>query len=578
MKILYSTKFRYLIFACFFCVFILNSMYYWRRTCDDAFISFRYARNFAGGQGLVYNLGERVEGFSNFLWVVLLSVGIKLGLEPVIFSKVLGFFSACAVLALLPVFFTKLEQDGSLPIISFALLASSSPFAYWAVSGMETLFFAFLLLLAVLVFINETSSSPDFPWSAVILLLLGLTRPEGVLYTGIMLLWFIRLRTSSLFIKKWLVVFFFPYMLFVVLRLWYYGTLLPNTYTAKIGFRALWFPKGLFLYFANFINLFDISHSSFTILVFVGIFFFILLPSKRDFFLVSVIAFFCLFCVFTGGDWMENYRFIVPVLPFVLIAIELGFLRAYRLFTKPSAVLCVPFILFTISLTALACANTFLVDESKANHLLRGGKVLYKPLSGGMKNVFYWSIDVSRNFTKGMRPIEWKNTKYILENFREGDVILFSDIGFMGYITNNPIIDMYGLVTPSTAGLLKAHMLGDSQEKKVFSDKLLAEVEKKEPVAILIYSPLNNKARLDKLVVFSELEKSDTFHKTWKLKERFIRVGGKAELLVYLRRGYISPSLGEVIKRYERLKALFPCFTVINKRLMSLTKSQAKYR
>src|SRR4051812_8768436 len=43
-------------------------------TIDDAYISFRYARNFAHGDGLVYNLGERVEGYTNFLWTVILGL------------------------------------------------------------------------------------------------------------------------------------------------------------------------------------------------------------------------------------------------------------------------------------------------------------------------------------------------------------------------------------------------------------------------------------------------------------------------------------------------------------------------
>jgi len=39
---------------------------YW--LCDDAYISFRYVRNFVEGRGLVFNPGERVEGYTNFLW------------------------------------------------------------------------------------------------------------------------------------------------------------------------------------------------------------------------------------------------------------------------------------------------------------------------------------------------------------------------------------------------------------------------------------------------------------------------------------------------------------------------------
>jgi hypothetical protein len=49
---------------------------------DDAFISFRYARNLAEGHGLVFNVGERVEGYTNFLWTVLFAPLIKLGIDP----------------------------------------------------------------------------------------------------------------------------------------------------------------------------------------------------------------------------------------------------------------------------------------------------------------------------------------------------------------------------------------------------------------------------------------------------------------------------------------------------------------
>ncbi|MCX7840525.1 MAG: hypothetical protein N2559_13895, partial [Anaerolineae bacterium] len=39
---------------------------------DDAYISFRYAQNALRGHGLVFNPGERVEGFTNFLWTALM--------------------------------------------------------------------------------------------------------------------------------------------------------------------------------------------------------------------------------------------------------------------------------------------------------------------------------------------------------------------------------------------------------------------------------------------------------------------------------------------------------------------------
>ncbi len=41
---------------------------------DDAMISMRYAWNFSHGQGLVWNAGERIEGFTNLLWTLIMSV------------------------------------------------------------------------------------------------------------------------------------------------------------------------------------------------------------------------------------------------------------------------------------------------------------------------------------------------------------------------------------------------------------------------------------------------------------------------------------------------------------------------
>lgn len=63
---------------------------------DDAYISFRYAKNLIKGQGLVYNPGELVEGYTNPLWVLLLAPFIGLGFDPGRISQVLGGAFACA--------------------------------------------------------------------------------------------------------------------------------------------------------------------------------------------------------------------------------------------------------------------------------------------------------------------------------------------------------------------------------------------------------------------------------------------------------------------------------------------------
>ena len=136
-------------------------------TQDDAFISFRYVENFLDGRGLVFNPGERVEGYTNFLWIMLLSLFAGLGVDVIVISKLLGLASGCVALLLLYKTSTIvfLGDNGSrgharsireqaarqsrktiAPGALFALappflLALNGTFAYWSISGLETSLF-----------------------------------------------------------------------------------------------------------------------------------------------------------------------------------------------------------------------------------------------------------------------------------------------------------------------------------------------------------------------------------------------------------------------------------------------------
>ena len=73
--------------------------------CDDAFITFRYAKNLVDGHGLIFNIGERVEGYTSFLWTMLMSIGQLARIEIVQFSQVLS-IAAYLATALLLVWFS----------------------------------------------------------------------------------------------------------------------------------------------------------------------------------------------------------------------------------------------------------------------------------------------------------------------------------------------------------------------------------------------------------------------------------------------------------------------------------------
>src|SRR5262245_50848593 len=57
---------------------------------EDAYITFRYARNLASGNGLVYNPGEWVMGFSSPSWTLWNALGYALTHDAVLWARLSG--------------------------------------------------------------------------------------------------------------------------------------------------------------------------------------------------------------------------------------------------------------------------------------------------------------------------------------------------------------------------------------------------------------------------------------------------------------------------------------------------------
>jgi arabinofuranosyltransferase len=149
--------------------------------CDDAYISFRYLENLATGHGLVYNPGERVEGFSNLLWILLLFPFRLAGADIVRASQLLGIGFGAATITLAVISIRRLFSVHSPLGTAFVALlpATSGYFAAWSIGGLEGNLFAFLLLGAWFFYHDEAFQKRRFPWSALFLGLLAMTRPEG---------------------------------------------------------------------------------------------------------------------------------------------------------------------------------------------------------------------------------------------------------------------------------------------------------------------------------------------------------------------------------------------------------------
>lgn len=143
---------------------------------DDAYISFRYSYNLAAGEGLVFNEGEYVEGYTNLLWTLLMAIPEALSLPTPAVSVFAG--AAFALLALFTVWRICLRLGLSPWGSAAAVVALGAYTEFWlsATMGLEGGLFAALLSASVLLLISGRAA-----WAGLLGGLMFATRPESLL-------------------------------------------------------------------------------------------------------------------------------------------------------------------------------------------------------------------------------------------------------------------------------------------------------------------------------------------------------------------------------------------------------------
>ena len=238
--------------------------------CDDAFISFRYVRNLLNGHGLVFNPGEYVEGYSNFLWVLeLAAIWGWSGVAPERAAPWLSVAFTAGTIAAMMWWIARLPllcHRGLVAWMAQGLVCASATFAVWTSGGgLETRQFTFFIVLAVMCLSLYRDSRRGLLVASLSLAAAALTRPEGPLVAALCFGWFViqRMADTGRLNPDWrrLIYLAAPFVIMVGTHfLWryaYYGEWLPNTYYAKhvrpwyeSGFRYLWaaaLETGLYL-------------------------------------------------------------------------------------------------------------------------------------------------------------------------------------------------------------------------------------------------------------------------------------------------------------------------------------------
>jgi arabinofuranosyltransferase len=420
---------------------LLAARFWWVN--DDAYIAFRYARNWVEGRGLVFNPGDAppVEGYTDFLWVLLSAVVEVLGGDPGRWMPVVSFACGLALLgSLYRILEERLGLEPPVPALALLWLACLPPFAVWATSGLETMPFALLILLAFdqAVLARDAASAAR---GGIFALLLSLLRFDGIAFAiliGILALVarFRRDGEAQEIARRYFPILLAGFLVYFAWRWAYHGSLLPNTARAKVSpgpdllLRGARYVLGFPLIFLSpLIFLPGLREAA--------------RPARRAdgipvlLFLAGVAG----YCVAVGGDWMPMGRFLVPGLVLFVLPVAwmleslcarggLGRVAAHGLLAA------------AILLGLLPGWNIHVVPQSIR---ALAGVRLHDDPERFRSELEQWKL-MRANVPRWRRLAEM-----VRERSAPGDTIVRTAIGVVGYYSGLHVLDRAGLVSREVA-------------------------------------------------------------------------------------------------------------------------------
>lgn len=311
-KLFENNKISAIIFLIITAGYIVYSLSFFKWFVDDLFIYFRYAENFASGKGIVFNEGERIEGFSGILWFLILSFYAFLKLPLLEASKITTLLLSVSILYLL--FKTGLKYGILYAVMALSICFLNLPFILWSTSGMDIILHTFILLFSLLIISEENNRV--FLILPLLLFLLSISRPEGIAVSLVLLIYYLTGSDEKNNKIVSLILYVILFVLFIAFRLLYFGEWLPNTFYAKLGNGLVGeYEIGIYKQGIKYVINFLLNNPQF-ILVLLSFLFIEKIKNKRTFIFCIILIFVQFsFIIYSGGDWMTQFRFVVPVIP-----------------------------------------------------------------------------------------------------------------------------------------------------------------------------------------------------------------------------------------------------------------------
>ncbi|MBK7396910.1 MAG: hypothetical protein IPJ34_11560 [Myxococcales bacterium] len=516
---------------------LAHALYYAPRVVDDLFISLRYAENLAHGRGLVFNVGERVEGFSSPLWVLLQAVGLRLGVEGVLFTKLLGLGSLVALHFALHRFVRELfGVDGVLALLPNAFLGFNSFFLAWSGLGLETPLVSALILASFVLVRRHVEGHARRRSALAALVGLATVRPEGPLWVAVVLGCELAATPfgARARLRAWAALALGVALAggaLLLARRGYYGAFLPNTYLVKGADAA----RDL----ARLAPLYGQGSAPIERFVFLGGAVLLAVAAVRRARLAGIaIALTTMaFTVHVEKDWMPGLRHLLPL----TVVAPVGFAWAAHELLRRRHLLATLAAVGLVTCVGSAALVVARVDARNVQDPFADGRWNKR------KSLSLWSdtwAALRRREPAHVAAMDAFQMGMITQNYRlleaSADPLPDSwyvgrDIGKVGYYVDARVFDTAGLFTPAVVR---------DASWRVFrrpSGPLLDAVVRLRPVALELYEqwPIEfarEPSRLSGLSV----------------------TAGSLAVPVDLERQGAGPEPEEILRRYERSLAKFP--------------------
>lgn len=400
---------------------------------DDAYISFHFARNWAGGHGLRFNLADApVEGYTNFALVAIGAAIERAGLSiEAWIPAVTAGAGALLTVGTYRAIRARLGVDALVAALATALLACSAQYAVWSTSGLETMLFA-LAMFATFERLVLAPGGVAVVSGAAWALLLALTRAEGIYWiVPLVALTALSRRARGQPAARPLAAFAalvaLPYGAYFAWRLATFGHPFPMTAYSKVRPSLAGLERG-FDYVASQVC------TSPTLLVVLPGLVAALRPGRRALALPAAAMSLGLsaWSVLVGGDFMTFGRFLVPALPFdaLLWGCVLADLRAR-------------------GRAALVLAGGLAAGLAA----LPGWNLHVVPRSVLQRFHFRLNVETAESEYEQWREQRWNGIRWSVlgralhELTGPDDAIVTGAVGAVGYWSGRHIYDRHGLVT-----------------------------------------------------------------------------------------------------------------------------------